>query len=575
MRAGTLWALCLAIVSAGRNGAAEPSGDGGGRDVSVALFSTRVLHGVTVTPVGAHAWVARCARCVHESLTVPLHVSSATEIFAGGLLRLKDDADGEARVAAGLWHLRGRAHGHEVEAVLTLPSEHYVAAVLNAEASPDEPAESLRALAILARTYALNGRHHTAAPGRLQADLCDSTACQAMRLGAVSPAIEEATRATAGETLWFGARRAEVFFSQNCGGETEDAGAVWPALRGLPYLRHHADPFCLRRESSAWHAEVTMREFAAIARAEGWRVPATISTVQVAERDASGRAVRIRFADSGGASGAVSAGALRFGVGRALGWNRVRSDAYEVALHNGVLIFDGRGHGHGVGLCQAGAAEMATEGGKAREILRFYFPGTQVRILHDDDGWQRVQVGPLTVRDAAALTWPQRDELEAMWKEVQRRFPPREVVRPEIVFAPSTEIFRQLTTEPGWALASTRGSTVVLQPAPVLRAHGGGLQATFLHEMLHVLVEAEAGERTPLWLREGLVEALAGASARTGRGEMLSGATIDAELLQATTLAASARAHRSAAARVRHMLDRYGFAAVRGWLTSGVPPGIA
>src|ERR1039458_3612909 len=109
----------------------------------------------------------------------------------------------------------------------------------------------ISALAILARTYALNGSHYTAAPGRLAAELCDSTECQAMRLEAPPPAIDDATRATAGETLWFSAGRAEVFFSQNCGGITEDAGVVWPKLRGLPYLRSHADPYCLRRDSPA------------------------------------------------------------------------------------------------------------------------------------------------------------------------------------------------------------------------------------------------------------------------------------------------------------------------------------
>ena len=71
----------------------------------------------------------------------------------------------------------------ELHVVVTLPSERYVAAVLNAEAAPNEPAQSLQALAIVARTYALNGSHFTPQSGELPADLCDSTQCQAMRLG--------------------------------------------------------------------------------------------------------------------------------------------------------------------------------------------------------------------------------------------------------------------------------------------------------------------------------------------------------------------------------------------------------
>jgi stage II sporulation protein D len=134
--------------------------------------------------------------------------------------------------------------------VLTLPSERYVAAVLNAEAAPSEPAESLHALAILARTYALNGSHFTAAPGHLAAELCDSTECQAMRLEPASAAIDDAAQRDRGRdvVVWEPTAR-RSFFSQNCGGMTEDAAAVWPKLRGVPYLRSHADPYCIRRDS--------------------------------------------------------------------------------------------------------------------------------------------------------------------------------------------------------------------------------------------------------------------------------------------------------------------------------------
>ena len=178
----------------------------------------RSLHGVTATPIGPEAWIARCAQCKHEPFVKSLHVAGEMDVFFGGMLRIADDATGDTRTAMGLWHLRANGIDHQVDVVLTLPSEHYVAAVLNAEAAAGEPAESLRALAILARTYALNGSHFTAAPGHLTAELCDSTECQAMRLGHAPASIEAATQATAGETLWFGGRRAEVFFSQSCGG---------------------------------------------------------------------------------------------------------------------------------------------------------------------------------------------------------------------------------------------------------------------------------------------------------------------------------------------------------------------
>jgi len=568
--------LALAVFWAGSGAATAPGGDGGGRDVTVALFSTHPVHALTVTPVGAHSWVAHCAGCAHEPLTAALHLVAPAEIFAGGTLRVTEDGTGDGRVATGLWHVRGSRAGGEIDVVLTLPSERYIAAVLNAEAAAAEPAQSLRALAILARTYALNGKHNTAHAGHLEADLCDSTACQAMALRPASQAIEEAAAATAGETLWFGGHRAEVFFSQSCGGVTEDAGAAWPNLRGATYLRSHADPYCVRRDAAAWHAEVSLQELAEIARAEGWHLPAGIVSARVTERSASHRALRIVFTGSDGRTSAVAASALRFGIGRALGWNRVRSDAYELTIRNGSLVFDGRGHGHGVGLCQAGATEMAAEGKTAREILGFYFPGTAVRIQPGDEGWLESRAGALAVRAAYALPDRQKAALEESWSEAQGRFPPRKAVSLEMVFAPTTEVFRQLTSQPGWTLASARGNSVVLQPEAILRAHGQSVPAIALHEMLHVLVETEASERAPLWLREGLVEALAGEGEKgAGSISIESVDEIESALAHADSLQASARAHRAAEVRVRGLLSRYGLSTVRGWLASGVPVGVS
>ena len=95
---------------------------------------------------------------------------------------------------------------------------------------------------------------------------------------------------------------------------------------------------------------------------------------------------------------------------------------------------------------------------------------------------------------------------------------------------------------------------------------------TLLHEMLHVLVEAEASERTPLWLREGLVEVLAGESG--GFSSTMSANQVDNALTHTNTLQESERAHRAAAAHVQALVARYGLSTVCGWLKSGVPAGV-
>jgi len=198
-----------------------------------------------------------------------------------------------------------------------------------------------------------------------------------------------------------------------------------------------------------------------------------------------------------------------------------------------------------------------------------------VRISPAVEGWEETREGALTVRGVGALTVAQRAALEQGWSEAQRRFPRGRAMAVEIVFAPTTEVFRQLTTQPGWALASTSGSSIVLQPEAILRARGRDEQGTLLHEMLHVLVEAEASERAPLWLREGLVEVLAsGPSVGKMFGSSMAPAAIDGALVHAGTLGESERAHIAAAARVQGLIGRYGLSTVRGWLSSGVPAGV-
>src|SRR6185312_13364569 len=139
---------------------AQSASDQGGGDVRVSLFTTHVVREVVLSSAGANAWTAKCERCGHVPLTGDVRVSAPAELFAGGRLRVRDVASGEERRAAGLWHLRARDAASGFDVVLTLPSERYVEAVVSAESGTADPAESLRAMAVLARTYALNGAHY-------------------------------------------------------------------------------------------------------------------------------------------------------------------------------------------------------------------------------------------------------------------------------------------------------------------------------------------------------------------------------------------------------------------------------
>ena len=454
-------ALLLGAVVGGACGFAQSQEDAA-RPLTVELFSPHRITSVTMMPLGQHETAKLCGGCRQKAVRKALIAKvrgDAVELGAGqrsnevevdGAFRIEPDGGAKALSAAGVWKLRA-VHG-ELRVVLTMDSERYVALALRGEAGAKEPLESLKAMAIAVRTFALENAQRHRGEGF---DLCDSTHCQVLKFGTPSELVERAVRETAGETLWFGARRALVFYTQNCGGESEDASQAWPGTRA-PYLKAHADPYCTRHGTAQWHAEIAVSDLERVAQSAGWKLPRQIDAVRVIRRTDTGRVLRLEFLGDG-VAGPVTASSLRFALNRELGWNQLRSDWYSVTLRGGLLDFDGRGHGHGVGLCQAGATEMAAEGHSAADILGFYFPGTRVGVTAEGGVWQ-------SRREAGWTVWSTGSSAELVkkgdeaWAKARALYPPRGEVEPELWAMPTTELFRQRTSEPGWILASTPGN---------------------------------------------------------------------------------------------------------------------
>ena len=296
--------VCLLVASAR---AQQPSAT----TITLGLFTTRTIHSLTITPLGTNAWQQICASCQHTALLAPLHLEHINHsIYLGGNFRIQSEEDVPPIEAAGLYTVTPTPDGLRV--TLELSSERYVAAVLSAEAAPDEPPASLEALAIAARTFALANLHRHKADGF---DLCDSTHCQALHLGPVRPAIAQVVRNTAGISLWSGPRRASIYYTQHCGGISEAASALWPGEHA-PYLISHADPYCLRRSSAAWQANVPLTDLNRIASELHWNFPSPITGVRITQYTASGRAKLLEIS-SPARTVTISASSLRFGVNRA------------------------------------------------------------------------------------------------------------------------------------------------------------------------------------------------------------------------------------------------------------------
>jgi stage II sporulation protein D len=240
-------------------------------------------------------------------------------------------------------------------------------------------------------------------------------------------------------------------------------------------------------------------------------------------------------------------------VGRALGWDTLRSDRYEVAG----LEFRGTGAGHGVGLCQRGADEMGAEGRSYREILAFYYPGTELGLTGRGIRWTRLGGENVTLftthpdRDGAVLAQAERQLRELTGRTDLPA--PRGI---EIRLYPDVETFRNATGEPGWVAAHIVGVHIHLQTTGALR-----------HELLHVLVEAHAAVGLPVWFREGLVGYLEDPGVARGAAQP----PTDADLRQTADADRARRAYREAAGAVAALVDRYGEPAVLSWVRGGLP----
>jgi len=533
---------------------------------------------VLLTPAGQpqHTLLRRCERCTAQALRAPEKIHAEgnrltlmesgvhlDRVWLTGTVTLA--AHGETVTLANPVSIAAR-NGELVIAV-TMPVESYVERVTASESGPADTAESLKALAIVVRSFALHEAH-----GHADYDLCDSTHCQLLHWGGNperSAAAHAAVLATAGETLWFHGRRALAYFGKDCGGHSASPDEIWPRAQPVAYLPSQADRFCTADGGREWAAEIARDDLTAALARHGLAQPGW-QNLTVSRRGPSGRAATVRIGDA-----EVSAEDFRLAVGESLGWNKIPSTWFEVSRQGDRFVFHGRGWGHGVGLCQKGAAGMAVQGHPAREILAQYFPGANTADESTGREWRSL-VGDgfvletLDATDAATLP-----ELNRARAEASQRSGLNTSQQITVRAFASTSAFRDATLAPGWIAAFTEDNWIGTQPLRTL-ASRRLLAGTMRHEFLHALVEQQAGPRTPLWLREGLVEVWgkSGSVVASSSGPALSPAAIDAALAHASSEAESETAHRAAAWYAAQLLTRYGRTQVLEWLRSGVPDNV-
>ncbi len=321
-----------------------------------------------------------------------------------GPVTLRTDRVGTVRSGGRAYRgvLRHVATDSGVLVVNVLALDDYLRGVVPLEIG-DRPAnerDAVEAQAIAARTYTVRRllAERQGSGRRRWFDLLPTVADQVYGgLRAERSSSDQAIERTRGLVLMVGGQVADAPFFSTCGGQTASAAEVWNAA-GARHLRGVSDripgtsrDFCegspnyrwTRRIASA-ELDLVVQRYLASVTAVPRGGPGRVQDLRVATTGASGRAGRVELRTTSGTY-SVAGNAAR-SVFRTPGGDLLPSAYFSLAVERegGRLIralLDGRGAGHGVGMCQWGAIGRARAGQDHRVILAAYYPGATVARL--------------------------------------------------------------------------------------------------------------------------------------------------------------------------------------------------
>lgn len=317
--------------------------------------------------------------------------------------------------------------GNKLTVINYVSMDHYLYGVLPGEMGTGFPMEALKAQAVAARSYTeVNLSTHLSSGFQV----CGTTHCQMYKAYAgENPRTNQAVDETSGLVLYSDGKPAAGYYYKNSGGYTQNSEDVWSGK--VSYLRAVEDIYS---PDYPWTATLSMDELGARLANSGYNVGA-VHSVEIAGRNVSGAVSKLTIAGSNdtvtltkekirtviggsvlkstmfdisdgtapaaaaqsstvyvrdysgasaagssvyvqsasGASGAKQTGDLYVWTGSSAQKLITGSDASEGAVSGNTVTFTGKGYGHGVGMAQDSAMQMAQQGMDFEEILKFFY----------------------------------------------------------------------------------------------------------------------------------------------------------------------------------------------------------
>lgn len=329
--------------------------------------------------------------------------------------------------------LRLLADGGKIWAINDLPVEDYLESVISSEMSAQSSLPLLMAHAVISRSWLMSQIDGNTAPNTQAShgdafirwydhtdhtlfDVCADDHCQRYQgiTKETSPNVAEAIRRTRGELLTYGDEICDARFSKCCGGAMEEFQYCWddtpkPYLKGIGDTSEETIPdltveenarqwilsspksFCNTTDKRIlsqvlndydqettdfyrWRVSYTQEELSKLVERKLGAGLGTITDMRPLKRGTSGRICELRIT---GTKKTIVVG-KELEIRRALSESHLYSSAFVVEKQGDTFTLIGAGWGHGVGLCQIGAAVMGDKGYAYDEILRHYYPGAEI-----------------------------------------------------------------------------------------------------------------------------------------------------------------------------------------------------